>query len=427
MTNRSAIPGRRLPSRKRAMLLFGAMVFAVVLVGSRHQAKGAFRRVRAYVQGRIHHFDSPNIRWQEVAPAAEGLSGQVLKRIADHLAQHGTKAFVVVRGNHIAFEWYEARTGPNELFLTAAMAKAAPASLVMAIALSDGDLALDDPAWKFISAWKSDPDRSKILIRDLASHASGLDNVSFIAAAAGQEAGWKREYYQHPSNRFAVAIHQVPLLFPAGSQVKYSGIGYYALAYAVTKSLRSAPEKDIKTFLRRRIMEPLGIPDEAWRLSYERSYKVDGMTLYSFSSGASDTARAVARMGQLALDGGEWNGVKIFDGDQFKQILASCRAPTTGQQPSFADPIPGGGWWLNTNGLMPALPRDAFVGFGDNDECVLVVPSLDLVTVRLGDSLEPGVREDLQIVYEELFAPLMKAVLGPSSRMASRTAIGSLP
>jgi CubicO group peptidase (beta-lactamase class C family) len=400
------------------MLLLGALALAVVLIGFRHQAKSALAHVRAYFRGRIHHFASPNIAWQKVAPTAEGLSAQALERLTDDLDRRGTKTLLVVRGNHVAWEWYPPLAGPNDLYGTAAMAKAATASLVMAAALSDGRLALDDPAEKYISAWKSDPVRSKILICDLASHASGMDDVDFVAADAGEVAGWKQQYYDNPSKRFSVAIHKVPALFPAGSRVKYSGIGYYALAYAVTESLRDAPEKDIKSLLRHRVMEPLGVPDEAWRFSYGQSYNVDGMTLYSFSSGASYTARAVARMGQLVLDGGEWNGMKVFNDIQLKQLLASCRAPTSGEQPTFAHPNPGGGWWLNTNGLMPALPRDALIGFGNKDECLLVVPSLDLVVVRLGDSLEPGRQDTLQVPYEKLFAPLMQAIVGPSSRMA---------
>jgi CubicO group peptidase (beta-lactamase class C family) len=406
------------------LLLFGALALAFVFIGFRHQAKAALVRVRCYVQGRIHHFDSPNIAWQRAVPAAEGLSAHKLEQLKDDLTRYGTKAFLVVRGNHVAFEWYAPTTGPNDLLATAAMAKAATASLILAVALSDGYLALDDPAWKYVSAWEHDPIRSKILIRDLASHASGLDNVDFVAADAGKEAGWKQQYYDNPPNRFSLAIHEVPVLFPAGSQVKYSGIGYYVLAYAVTENLRQAPEKDVKTLLRHRIMEPLGVPDKAWRFSYGESYKVDGMTLYSFSSGASYTARAVARMGQLVLDDGEWNGMKIFKDVQFEQLLASCRAPISDQPPTFAHPIPGGGWWLNTNGLMAALPRDARIGFGNQDACLLVVPSLDLVAVRLGDSLVPGRKETLQIPYERLFAPLMQAIVGPSSRVAPRAGVG---
>lgn len=367
-----------------------------------------YRLVHAW--HRLHPI-RPNIAWQTATPAKEGMSAKRLQRLSSDLARRHTKAFIVVRNNRIVWEWYAPGMNPNYRLGTAAMAKAGTASIVMAAALSDGYLNLTNPAAKYIPAWRNDPVRSKILIADLASHDSGMADVNFIAAHAGKVSGWKQEYYDEPSNRFSFAIHSVPILFPPGTKVRYSGIGYYALAYAVTVALQQAPEKDIKDFLREAIMRPVGVPDSDWQLSYGQSYRVDGMTLYAFSSGASYSARALARMGQLVLDQGTWNGKEIFTPASFKQLLASCRAPAPGSSPVLDDrAIPGGGWWLNTDSLLPALPRDALIGFGNNDECLLVVPSLNLVAVRLGHHLDPSRPDGLQIAYNLFFAPVVEAV-----------------
>src|SRR5262249_34556567 len=158
-----------------------------------------------------------------------------------------------------------------------------------------------DPAWKYIPAWRTDSVRSRIRIRDLASHQSGLDDVDFTLAGEHRLEPWQQDYWEHPGERFHMAIDKAPFVYPPGTRFSYSGVGFYALACALAVSLQSAPQHDVRTLLRERIMQPVGIPDEDWRLSYGASYQVDGMTLYAIGSGARYTARAVARMGELML------------------------------------------------------------------------------------------------------------------------------
>ena len=46
------------------------------------------------------------------------------------------------------------------------------------------------------------------------------------------------------------------MLFEPGTRAHYSNPGMAALAYAVTASLRGAPQTDIRTLLRERVMRP---------------------------------------------------------------------------------------------------------------------------------------------------------------------------
>lgn len=359
------------------------------------------------------------IAWVVAEPEREGLSRAVLDSLRSSLAAEGTAAFLVVRGNHVAYEWYGPKSGPDVPYITTAMAKAVTGTIALLTAVTDRRLSLDDPAWKYIPAWRGDSLRSKIRIRDLASHQSGLDDVDFSLGPQGLLDGWKRTYLDHPEERFHMAIGTAPVLHPPGTRYSYSGVGFYALAYAVSASLKGSPQQDVRTLLRERIMEPMGIPDDDWRLSYGASYQVDGMTLYAMGSGARYTARAVGRMGELMLDHGRWGDRTLLD----SSLIARGLEPASAQlDPDSAGQVQApvaaaGGWWLNVRGSWPEVPRDAFAGMGAEHEAVLVVPSLDLVMVRLGKALSPDPERFISGFRDQLFDPLMHAVIGPSSRM----------
>ena len=55
--------------------------------------------------------------------------------------------------------------------------------------------------------------------------------------------------------------------------------------------------------------------------------------------------------------------------------------------PQGLQPFSGYLWWLNPGGLMwPDVPADAYAALGFEEKKVYVVPSLDLIAVRLGDA-----------------------------------------
>ncbi len=352
---------------------------------------------------------SPDLTWDSLPPSQAGLDRDALDRWRKQLAAHDTDAVLVVRGNKVVYEWYGFGAGPNAKHYTSAMAKPLLGITTLLVCLTDGRMDLDDSISKFVPALKPDPVRSRIRVRDLAFHTAGLDDVDFVKGKAGQLEGWKKDYYEHRDKRFQMAVFDVPFLFPPGTREKYAGVGYYALAYVVTRALQDAPQKDIKTLLRERIMEPLHIPDAAWRISYGEEHEADGLRLYAFGSGASLTARTAARIGQLMLDRGRWGGKTLIEPSWVDRVLdrgfdATQRISTNH------------GWILNVDGKWPSLPPDAFLGVGGGQQLTLVVPSLDLVMVRNGEALGHSVGSPWALLDSLVFRPLMQAVTGSGPR-----------
>src|SRR5438045_1509458 len=106
-------------------------------------------------------------------PESQGMSSAKLEAMKKDLAARKTTCLLVIRNDRIVLEWYAEGNSAATKHYTASMSKAIVAGVSVGVALSDGKLALDDPASKFIPQWKTDPRKSKITLRQLGSHTSG--------------------------------------------------------------------------------------------------------------------------------------------------------------------------------------------------------------------------------------------------------------
>src|SRR5687767_8031783 len=80
--------------------------------------------------------------WQLATPESQGMSRAKLDALKDKLAKRKTRAFLVIRNDKIVYEWYAEDHGADRKHGTASLAKALVAGLSLAVALTDGRLAL---------------------------------------------------------------------------------------------------------------------------------------------------------------------------------------------------------------------------------------------------------------------------------------------
>ena len=348
--------------------------------------------------------------WKEIDPAQAGLDPAKFDAWKEALVAKKTTGLLVVRRGAIACEWYAPNAGRDKPHGTASMAKALVGGMSLLIATNDGRISADDLASKYIPAWKNDPRKSRISIRHLATHTSGIEDAEQDNLPHDQLPGWKGAFWKRTPDPFSIAIAQAPALFEPGSANAYSNPGMAALAYAVTASLRDAPQKDIRALLKERVMDPLGIPAKAWSIGYGRAYQVDGLDLYANWGGGSYTARAAARIGQLMMVRGAWEGRQLIRRDSVAKALAYAGMPKPARHAGNPAPASGLAWYTNYDGVWPAVPRDAFAGAGAQHQVIVVIPSLDLIVVRNGDALGDHREGFWGPVYELILRPLMAAV-----------------
>ncbi len=87
-----------------------------------------------------------------------------------------------------------------------------------------------------------------------------------------------------------------------------------------------------------------------------------------------------AKFGLLYLHKGNWFGTQIFD-ESWAQYVATPTNTSNGRY--------GAQFWLNAGGYFPDVPRDMYYCSGYQGQMVAIIPSKDLVIVRMGLTEEP--------------------------------------
>lgn len=337
--------------------------------------------------------------WTVATPESHGFSRPKLDALRDELASRRTKIFLLIRDDRIIYEWYAPGFSADRPHYTASMAKAVIGGLAFATAMNYVPLALDEPAARYLPTWRDNPAKAKITLRQLGSHTSGLADAEGPNrdAIPWENAFWKRQPV--PNDPFTLSRDVTPLLSAPGAEFHYSNPGIALFTWATTAALAKHSEKDIRSLLRERIMQPLGIGEKEWSCGYEQTFSVDGLPLVGSWGGAAFTGRSAARIGRLLLRGGNWEGHQLLSEDSVRQTTADSGLPGAVNC----------GWWTNAHQRVPEMPSDAYWAAGAGGQTLLIVPSLHLILVRNGDRLSDEQNDDALARY--VFAPLMAAQL----------------
>jgi CubicO group peptidase (beta-lactamase class C family) len=353
----------------------------------------------------------PEFTWETATPESQGLYPDKLDSMWSTLRARNTVAFLVIRNDRIAYERYVS-SSRNQKHYTASMAKGLVGGISLMVAMTDGLISPDNLVQLYVPQWATDPIKSKITVRDLATHTSGLEEAGEGNRPKDQLTGWKGDFWNRlatPNDPFTISRDAVPVISPPGTVSSYSNPGIAMLGYVVTVSLKGTADRDIRSLLRNRIMNPIGVPSAEWECGYGETYTVDGLPLLPTWGGGRYSPDAAARVARLLLRRGDWDGNRLLSPTV---VQASTTSPIPG--------VPGNGlfgWWgiVDDHGdrMSPSLPRDAFYAIGAGHQVVLVIPSLNLIALRYGELLDSGNFE--RALEKYFFAPLMATVVRPKA------------
>jgi len=342
--------------------------------------------------------------FQTVTPESLNMDSGILQEIADELFRRNTQTFMIVYKDKIVYERYAPDWNRYKPHSTASAAKAVIGGLSLMLAMHDGLIALDDLACKYIPQWKDDSLKSKITIRMLGAHTSGLDDSTEKGAESYSLSGWKGDFWRQDRNPFLISRDETPVIFLPGTDNQYSNPGIGMLNYAVTVSIKDTEYNDIRTYLWERLIKKMGIPQEEWIVGYGKTFELDGLQLIGSWGGGTVSTRAIAAVGRLLLNKGSWNGEQLIDAQVVKAVLKHSGTPS----------YVSCGFWLNSDiygkHQWPDLPYDVAMAAGAKDQFMLFSSVQDLVVVRFGDGSIESNKYAEHVVNQYIGIPLAKAI-----------------
>ena len=276
-----------------------------------------------------------------------------------------TAAVVVVHQGQIIGERYLPGITKDTQLESWSMGKSLTATLI-GMEILRGSFALDDPAP--VPDWRRPGDpRGPIRIRDVMQMSSGL---SFT----GQDDRHLDPRTQYHDHFFIYAGAVDAFKYATSSPVEFAPgvVGRYRNSDPMTLGLlvRRAVEQRGEVYLthpQRALFDRIGIRRQVLEPDPWGNFLLSG---YDYG-----TARNWARLGMLYLQDGVWNGTRLLP----EGFVSFVRTPA----PAWTRKEYGGQFWVNGEGQWP-LPRDAYFMSGAGGQHTFVVPSHDLVVVRMG-------------------------------------------
>ena len=310
--------------------------------------------------------------WTTARPSDAGFDSTALASALDWAMSQSSDAVVVLWRGRLVAERYASGVTATTRGPVFSAGKTITGALVGQLA-AEGRLHLDSSVTRYLGAgWSRVPSAATertITVRHLLAMASGLDDSLRTVVAAGP-----RFYYNNPA--------------------------YYQL-FGI---LEAVSGQTVQQLAAARLFGPIGMP-----LALAFANTDTGEPGFIFTM----PAREFARFGLLVLRHGRWDATTVLQDSVF---LTQSRRPSGTDNGAY-----GWLWWLNgstshrtpgpyalpTNAgaLFPSAPTDLVAALGKDDKKLYLVPSLDLVIVRLGDRapISGGVSPDAISTFDNAF------------------------
>ena len=269
--------------------------------------------------------------------------------------EHQTRAVVVLYKDHLLAEKYAMGITEETKLLGWSMTKSIT-SAVLGVLERQGKISIKQD--QLFPEWENDS-RSKITLNHLLHMNSGL--------------AWEEDYEKISDVTkmlfLAKDMSKIQLnkglVGEPGSIWNYSSGTSNLLSGFIRDQFNSYQE--YLDFWYRELIDRIGM--------HSMTLEADLAGNYVGSSYSWATAKDWARFGLLYLNKGNWQGEQILNEDWVEYTVE----PVEGSEGQY-----GAHFWLNAGGIYPDVPRDLFSANGFQGQHVFVIPSKDLVVVRLG-------------------------------------------
>jgi CubicO group peptidase (beta-lactamase class C family) len=320
------------------------------------------------------YFPPNSSTWESTSPASLGWDVAKLEALNTFLEANNTRAFIILKDGKIVVEEYYGKQFDNVTNFSAnsnwywASAGKTLTSVLAGIAEEQGSLNFDDKTSDYLGmGWTSltPIQENKITVRHQLTMTTGLDD-----GVANPD-----------------CTTPACLVFKAEPGTRWA---YHNAAYTLLDDvIANSTGKNLNTFLNDNLKNSIGMDGQYIQTG-------DNNVYYS-------TARSMARFGLLLLNKGKWNDTQVVPSEYVELLSASSQNLNLSYgyltwlngKASFMAP---GSQLIIPSSVTPAAPADMFAAMGKNGQLINVVPSQNLIMIRMGDvpdnSLVPFLFQD---------------------------------
>ncbi|OAV43183.1 serine hydrolase [Lewinella sp. 4G2] len=300
------------------MLRFLAYLLVAVALSSCHVTRFATRNFANITDHKIFPYTEVETGEQTMpfpVSQREGLLDSltitqkgVNRNLTEYLDEStSTVSFIVIQHDSIVYEEYFEGYEPQDISTVFSVSKSVT-SLLTGIAVDEGAIEdINDPVTKYVPEFlEGDPLFQQLTIRHLLDMRSGL---KYKESYSSPFADMAHLYYG--TNQLK-QLTKLKFAHPPGTYHQYQS-GTTAIIGIIIERATGVP---LGKYLEQKVWQPMGMEFPAtWSLDDKRHRSAKSY------SGLNTTARDLAKIGQLYLNGGTWHGRRIISEDWVRKSV----------------------------------------------------------------------------------------------------------
>jgi CubicO group peptidase (beta-lactamase class C family) len=293
--------------------------------------------------------------WETKSLSSLGWNQSAVQPLKDYLSDKNSKSFMIlVNGRIIMEEYFDGHTATSSWPWNSAGKTLV--TTTTGIAQQEGLLNINNKVSQYLgTGWTSEPLEKENLItsRHLLTMTSGVNDDSDLVIKAN-------------------------LTYLEDAGVRWS---YHNVFQKLMDVVAAASSQDFESYFNAKLKSKIGM-EGAWD---------NGLIFKIYES----NTRSMARFGLLALNKGKWVEEQIINETFFNESISTSQS---------INPAYGYLWWLNGKTsymvpggqtvyqgyLVPSAPTDMYAAMGAEDQRIYVIPSKNMVVIRMGDASDPA-------------------------------------
>lgn len=293
--------------------------------------------------------------WETTTLSDLGWNESAVQPLKDYLREKHSKSFMIlVNGRIVMEEYFNGHTSTSSWPWNSAGKTLVTATT--GIAQQEGLLNINNNASDYLgTAWTSEPLEKENLItsRHLLTMTSGINDESEL-------------------------VIKPNLTYVADAGTRWS---YHNVFQKLMDVVAAASNQEFESYFNAKLESKIAM-EGFWN---------NGIIFTVYHS----NTRSMARFGLLALNKGKWANEQIVNETFFSESI---------QTSQDINPAYGYLWWLNgktsymvpggqtvfQGPLVPSAPADMYAAMGAEDQRIYVIPSKNMVVIRMGDASDPA-------------------------------------